>query len=68
MAKWMTGKFAMDPSSASLTALYNTVENDKKDHNKTNLHTGNNSKGPAKSKPWNNLSKSTWESLSIWAR
>jgi sugar (pentulose or hexulose) kinase len=28
MAKWMTGKFAIDPSSASLTALYNTVQND----------------------------------------
>ncbi len=27
MAKWMTGQFAIDPSSASLTALYNTVEN-----------------------------------------
>ena len=27
MAKWMTGKFAMDPSSASLTALYNTNKN-----------------------------------------
>ena len=28
MAKWLTGNFAMDPSSASLTALYNTVAND----------------------------------------
>jgi len=28
MAKWLSGKFAMDPSSASLTALYNTVKND----------------------------------------
>jgi sugar (pentulose or hexulose) kinase len=28
MAKWLSEKFAMDPSSASLTALYNTVEND----------------------------------------
>jgi len=28
MAKWLTGKFAIDPSSASLTALYNTVKND----------------------------------------
>jgi sugar (pentulose or hexulose) kinase len=28
MARWMTGKFAMDPSSASLTALYNTSQND----------------------------------------
>jgi xylulokinase len=28
MAKWLTGSFAMDPSSASLTALYNTVAND----------------------------------------
>ena len=28
MARWLTGKFAIDPSSASLTALYNTVEND----------------------------------------
>jgi len=28
MARWMTGKFAIDPSSASLTALYNTVQND----------------------------------------
>jgi sugar (pentulose or hexulose) kinase len=28
MAKWLSGKFAMDPSSASLTALYNTVAND----------------------------------------
>lgn len=27
MAKWLSGKFAMDPSSASLTALYNTVAN-----------------------------------------
>ncbi|MFB3777004.1 MAG: FGGY-family carbohydrate kinase [Bryobacteraceae bacterium] len=27
-AKWLTGKFAIDPSSASLTALYNTVRND----------------------------------------
>ncbi|MHC4560436.1 MAG: FGGY-family carbohydrate kinase [Planctomycetota bacterium] len=27
-AHWMTGKFAIDPSSASLTALYNTVRND----------------------------------------
>lgn len=28
IAKWLSKKFAMDPSSASLTALYNTVEND----------------------------------------
>jgi len=28
MGKWLTGNFAMDPSSASLTALYNTVAND----------------------------------------
>ncbi len=28
MVKWLTGKFAIDPSSASLTALYNTVKND----------------------------------------
>ncbi len=28
VAKWMTGEFAIDPSSASLTALYNTVVND----------------------------------------
>ena len=28
MAKWLTGGFAIDPSSASLTALYNTVKND----------------------------------------
>lgn len=28
MARWLSGKFAMDPSSASLTALYNTVAND----------------------------------------
>jgi xylulokinase len=28
MVKWLTGKFAIDPSSASLTALYNTVAND----------------------------------------
>jgi len=28
MAKWLSGKFAMDPSSASLTALYNTTQND----------------------------------------
>jgi sugar (pentulose or hexulose) kinase len=27
-AKWLTGKFAIDPSSASLSALYNTVRND----------------------------------------
>lgn len=27
-AKWLTGNFAIDPSSASLTALYNTVRND----------------------------------------
>ena len=27
MARWLTGCFAIDPSSASLTALYNTVEN-----------------------------------------
>jgi xylulokinase len=26
-AKWLTGNFAIDPSSASLSALYNTVEN-----------------------------------------
>ncbi len=26
--KWLTGHFAIDPSSASLTALYNTTEND----------------------------------------
>jgi xylulokinase len=30
VAKWLTGKFAMDPSSASLTALYNTASNDLK--------------------------------------
>ncbi|MBN1999805.1 hypothetical protein JW935_19775 [candidate division KSB1 bacterium] len=29
IAKWLTGKFAIDPSSASLSALYNTVTNDK---------------------------------------
>jgi sugar (pentulose or hexulose) kinase len=28
VGKWLTGKFAIDPSSASLTALYNTVRND----------------------------------------
>lgn len=27
MARWLTGGFAIDPSSASLTALYNTAEN-----------------------------------------
>lgn len=28
MARWLTDRFAMDPSSASLTAMYNTVSND----------------------------------------
>lgn len=28
MGGWLTGRFAIDPSSASLTALYNTVRND----------------------------------------
>jgi sugar (pentulose or hexulose) kinase len=28
IAHWLTGAFAIDPSSASLTALYNTVRND----------------------------------------
>ncbi len=28
MACWLTGEFAIDPSSASLSALYNTVQND----------------------------------------
>jgi len=28
MARWLTGHAAIDPSSASLTALYNTVRND----------------------------------------
>ncbi|MHC4206394.1 MAG: FGGY-family carbohydrate kinase [Planctomycetota bacterium] len=28
IARWLTGSFAIDPSSASLTALYNTVAND----------------------------------------
>lgn len=28
MAKWLSEEFAMDPSSASLTAMYNTVSND----------------------------------------
>jgi sugar (pentulose or hexulose) kinase len=28
MGKWLTGEFAIDPSSASLTALYRTVKND----------------------------------------
>lgn len=28
MGHWLTGEFAIDPSSASLTALYNTVKND----------------------------------------
>jgi len=28
VAHWLTGRFAIDPSSASLTALYNTVHND----------------------------------------
>ena len=28
LAKWFTGGFAIDPSSASLTALYRTVKND----------------------------------------
>lgn len=28
MGKWLSGSFAIDPSSASLTALYNTVKND----------------------------------------
>ncbi len=28
VAKWLSGQFAIDPSSASLTALYNTVAND----------------------------------------
>ena len=28
MARWLTGKFVIDPSSASLMALYNTVKND----------------------------------------
>ncbi len=29
MAKWLTGEFAIDPSSASLSALYNTVSNNR---------------------------------------
>ena len=29
MARWLSDKFAMDPSSASLTAMYNTVSNDR---------------------------------------
>ena len=28
MVKWLTGRFAIDPSSASLTGLYNTAAND----------------------------------------
>ena len=28
IARWLTGVYAIDPSSASLTALYNTVRND----------------------------------------
>lgn len=28
MGKWLTGEFTIDPSSASLTAIYNTVKND----------------------------------------
>ena len=28
IARWLTGSFAIDPSSASLSALYNTVKND----------------------------------------
>lgn len=28
MARWLSDKFAMDPSSASITAMYNTVGND----------------------------------------
>jgi xylulokinase len=28
MGKWLSGEFAIDPSSASLTALYNTTAND----------------------------------------
>jgi len=28
MGKWLTGEFVIDPSSASLTAIYNTVRND----------------------------------------
>ena len=28
IARWLTGAFAIDPSSASLTALYNTARND----------------------------------------
>jgi len=28
MARWLADKFAMDPSSASLTAMYNTASND----------------------------------------
>ncbi len=28
VAKWLTGNFAIDPSSASLSALYNTTKND----------------------------------------
>ena len=28
MARWLSDRFALDPSSASLTALYNTVSND----------------------------------------
>ena len=28
VGKWLTGRFAIDPSSASLTALYSTVAND----------------------------------------
>jgi xylulokinase len=28
IARWLTGAFAIDPSSSSLTALYNTVAND----------------------------------------
>ncbi|MGD2126457.1 MAG: FGGY family carbohydrate kinase [Desulfobacteraceae bacterium] len=30
VARWLTGKSAIDPSSASLTALYNTAKNDLK--------------------------------------
>ena len=30
MARWLSDRFAMDPSSASITAMYNTVSNDMK--------------------------------------
>ena len=69
MAKWLTGSFAIDPSSASLTALYNTVKNDvhleRGDRRRLRHLPG--SAAPGHSRPWKSGPPEARAGLRAWA-